>query len=146
MGRIALVIAADFLCLFCGTFIAGFVGGLLGVFAGAGVMILLTNLLSVPLIIILTQRAGRLLARRRSPPTRIQLIIGGVIFTITATALAGLAHPAAGAVSLVASSGTSFLLYRSVRGQDLSILALLRIAWKARFLLSGAPPPAVGRK
>jgi hypothetical protein len=114
-ANIALVIVAEMVCFFGGTFIAGALAGFAAAFFGARHLLALTGLLAIPSLIGLGRFAGRWIARRQPRPGSIEIIVGCVVYTSVSAVLAGFAHPAAAVVSLAVNAAASFMLYRSAR-------------------------------
>jgi hypothetical protein len=115
VANVALVIVAEMVCFFGGTFIAGAIAGFAAAFFGAPRLMALTGLLAIPSLIGLGHFAGRWIARREPRPTNTEIIVGCAIYSSVSAMLAGFAHPAAAAVSLIANAVTSLVLYRSAQ-------------------------------
>jgi len=137
IANVALVIVVDMVCFFCGTFIAGVLGGFAAAFSRMPNLIALTGLLGIPAIMIVGHFAGRWIARRQPPPTAIEIIIGCVLYTSVSTVLAAFAHPAAAAVSLIAGAAISFVLYRSAQQTSLGAAVTANRAWKVLLVRCG---------
>lgn len=117
------VILTEMASCFGGGFIAGFVTGVLGGFLGIRTPLSLAGLLMIPSMLGVSYLAGGWLVRGRPSPTALEIKIGCVVFTAASTMLSSVAHPAAGATSLIAGAGTSFVLYRSAQRTRLMAVA-----------------------
>jgi hypothetical protein len=119
-ANVALVIVAEMVCFFIGTFIAGVLAGFAAAFFAAPHLMALTGLLAIPLLISLGHFAGRWIGRRQPQPTSTEIIGGCVMYTSVSTMLIAFAHPAAAAVPLIANAAASLILYRSAHRTGLT--------------------------
>jgi len=103
-------ISLTFLAALASAFVGGFVGGF-----GAGLTgnILLALLLLLPVALAAARLSGYWIARRESPPSKLELKVGCFLYVAVSALLGMAALPGAGLIIFIVSIGVAWVLHRA---------------------------------